>query len=155
MKQAIPGVTTLFLLSTFAVITSNAQTVSGSIARDVARRGATTTGTVVLDIPKELHVNSSRPKSEYAIPTTVRISGDGVRVGAITYPLGENRKFQFSEELINVYEGTVFFWFNVTVPPNYRGKSVELKAVVRYQACTNEVCYPPRNKEVTINARVL
>jgi len=155
MKQAVLGVTTLFLLSTFAICTSNAQSVSGSIARDVARRGATTTGTVVLDIPKDLHVNSSRPKSEYSIPTTVRISGKGVRVGAITYPPGENRKFQFSEELINVYEGTVFFWFNVTVPPNYRGKSVELKAVVRYQACTNEVCYPPRNKEVTINARVL
>jgi len=155
MRQAILGVTTLFLVGTFGVATSNAQTVSGSIARDVARRGATTTGTIVLDIPKELHVNSSRPKSEYAIPTTVRISGKGVRVGAVTYPLGENRKFQFSEELINVYEGTVFFWFNVTVPPNYRGKSVELKAVVRYQACTNEVCYPPRNKEVTINARVL
>ena len=155
MKQAILGVTILFLVWTFASVTSSAQTVSGSIARDVARRGATTTGTIVLDIPKELHVNSSRPKSEYAIPTTVRISGKGVRVGEITYPRGENRKFQFSEELINVYEGTVFIWFNVTVPPNYRGKSVELKAVVRYQACTNEVCYPPRNKEVTINARVL
>ena len=100
-------------------------------------------------------MNSSRPRSEYAIPTTVRVSGNGVRVGAITYPPGENRKFQFSEDLINVYEGTVFFWFNVTVPPNYKGKSVEVKAVVRYQACTNEVCYPPRNKEVTINARVL
>ena len=155
MKQAILGFTTLFLVWTFALVTSNAQTVSGSIARDVARRGATTPGTIVLDIPKELHVNSSRPKSEYAIPTTVRISGNGVRVGAINYPRGENRKFQFSEEPINVYEGTVFFWFNVTVPPNYKGKSVEVKAVVRYQACTTEVCYPPRNKEVTINARVL
>lgn len=155
MKQAILGVTTLFLACTFSFFTCNAQTVSGSITRDLARRGATTVGTIVLDIPKELHVNSSRPKSEYAIPTSVRISGKGVKVGGITYPRGENRKFQFSEELINVYEGTVFFWFNVTVPPNYRGKSVELKAVVRYQACTNEVCYPPRNKEITINARVL
>jgi len=155
MKHAILGVTTLFLVWTFGFATSNAQAVSGSIARDAARRGATTTGTIVLDIPKDLHVNSSRPKSEYAIPTPVRISGKGVRVGGITYPAGENRKFQFSEELINVYEGTVFFWFNVTVPPNYRGKSIELKAVVRYQACTNEVCYPPRNKDVTLTARVL
>jgi hypothetical protein len=108
MKHAILGVTTLFHVWAFAFATSNAQAVSGSIARDAARRGATTTGTIVLDIPKDLHVNSSRPKSEYAIPTTVRISGKGVRVGGITYPAGENRKFQFSEELINVYEGTVF-----------------------------------------------
>lgn len=154
MKRAILSVTA-FLFFITAFVDASAQTVSGSIARGVARRGATTPGTIVLDIPKELHVNSFRPRSEYAIPTTVRLSGNGIKVGAITYPPGENRKFQFSEEPINVYEGTVFFWFAVTVPPNYKGKLIEVKAVVRYQACTTEVCYPPRNKEVTINARVL
>ena len=48
------------------------------------------------------------PRSEYAIPTTLRVTGNGVKVGAITYPPGENRKFQFSEEPINVYEGRCF-----------------------------------------------
>jgi hypothetical protein len=155
MKKAIFALTPLFFVSMCAVVEASAQTVSGSIARGVVRRGATTEGTVVLDIPKELHVNSFRPKSEYAIPTTVRITGNGVRIGRVTYPPGENRKFQFSEDLINVYEGTVFFWFGVTVPKTYKGKTVEVKAVVRYQACTTEVCYPPRNKEVIITARVV
>jgi hypothetical protein len=155
MKKSIFSLTAFFLILLAAFIDLHAQTVSGAIARGVARRGATTQGTVVLDIPEELHVNSFRPRSEYAIPTTLRVTGNGVKVGAITYPPGENRKFQFSEEPINVYEGTVFFWFAVTVPQNYKGKTVEVKAVVRYQACTTEVCYPPKNKEVTINARVL
>ena len=155
MKRSIIALTTGFLALLFVFADANAQTVSGSIARGIVRRGVTTPGTVVLDIPKELHVNSFRPRSEYAIPTTLRVSGDGVKVGAITYPPGENRKFQFSEEPINVYEGTVFFWFAVTVPQNYKGKTIEVKAVIRYQACTTEVCYPPKNKEVTINARVL
>jgi hypothetical protein len=155
MKKSIFSLTAFLLVLLSAFVFANAQTVSGAIARGVARRGATTQGTVVLDIPKELHVNSFRPRSEYAIPTTVRVSGNGVNVGAVTYPPGENRKFQFSEEPINVYEGTVFFWFAVTVPQNYKGKTIEVKAVVHFQACTTEVCYPPRNKEVTINARVL
>lgn len=108
----------------------------------------------MLSIPGGLHVNSSRPASEYAIPTTVRLSGAGVRISGPTFPRGVNRKFQFSENTINVYEGTVRFPFTVTVPTGFKGDTVRLRAVVRYQACTDEVCYPPRNKEITITARV-
>ena len=46
------------------------------------------------------------------------------------------------------------FRFTVTVPASYKGKTVSVKATVRYQACTNEVCYPPKNKEVILTARV-
>lgn len=146
--------TTAIFLFSLAVSSTSAQVVSGSIGNGTARRGVQTRGTVVLAIPAELHVNSNKPKSEYAIPTTVRITGAGVTVGAITFPRGTNRKFQFSENLINVYEGTVFFPFTVTVPRNYKGNSLTVKAVVRYQACTDQVCYPPKSKTVDITARV-
>jgi DsbC/DsbD-like thiol-disulfide interchange protein len=143
----------IFLCS-LVVTEVSAQEVTGSIGNGTARRGVKTRGTVVLTIPAELHVNSNKPVSEYAIPTTVRISGTGVTVGAITFPRGTNRKFQFSENLINVYEGTVFFPFTVTVPRSYKGSSITVKAVVRYQACTDEVCYPPKSKTVDITAKV-
>jgi len=154
MTRAIFGISFCVLIFATGSINSQAQTVSGSIVNETARRGASTSGVIVLDIPNELHVNSNQPKSEYAIPTTVRISGKGVKLSPVTFPPGENRKFQFSENPINVYEGTVFFWYTVTVPKGYKGDSISIKAVVRYQACTNEVCYPPKNKEVTITARV-
>ncbi|MGB7201358.1 MAG: protein-disulfide reductase DsbD N-terminal domain-containing protein, partial [Pyrinomonadaceae bacterium] len=128
--------------------------VSGSLGNGAVSRGATAKGSVVLSIPGGLHVNSSRPNSEYAIPTSVRVSGQGVRTGGINYPRGKNRKFQFSESVINVYEGRVSIPFTVTVPANFRGDTVRVRAVVRYQACTDEVCYPPKSKDVTITARV-
>ena len=136
------------------VASVSAQTVSGSIGNGSVARGASARGSIVLSIPGGLHVNSSRPASEYAIPTTVRISGTGVRASGPTYPRGVNRKFQFSENVINVYEGTVRFPFTVNVPANFKGETVRVRAVVRYQACTDEVCYPPRTKEVTLTARV-
>ena len=132
----------------------SAQTVSGSIGNGTAARGKATRGTITLSIPGELHVNSSRPDSQYAIPTTVRLTAVGARVSGPTYPRGVNRKFAFSEGTINVYEGTVRFPFTVTVPAGFKGNTVRVRAVVRYQACTNEVCYPPRNKEVTVTAQV-
>jgi len=144
----------LFAVLILGIISAHGQTVSGSITGgSVVRRGSAK-GAIVLSIPGGLHVNSSRPASEYAIPTTVRLSGAGVRISGPTFPRGVNRKFQFSENTINVYEGTVRFPFTVTVPTGFKGDTVRLRAVVRYQACTDEVCYPPRNKEITITARV-
>ena len=136
----------------FAAPTTNAQTVSGSIG--TVARGGSVKGTVSLSIPGGLHVNSNRPNSQYAIPTSIRVSAVGAKTGAVTYPRGRNRKFQFSEDTLNVYEGTVSFSFNLTVPASFKGNTVKVRAVVRYQACTDEVCYPPRSKEVTLTARV-
>jgi DsbC/DsbD-like thiol-disulfide interchange protein len=135
-------------------ISAEAQTVSGSIGNGTVARGGSARGTIVLSIPAGLHVNSNRPNSQYSIPTSVRLSGNGVRLGGLTYPRGTNKKFQFSNEAINVYEGTVRIPFNVTVPAGFRENTVTVRAVVRYQACTDEVCYPPRNREITLTARV-
>jgi hypothetical protein len=152
MRARILGIA-LTILAAGATFAS-AQTVSGSIGNGSVARGSSSRGSIVLSIPGGLHVNSSRPASEYAIPTTVRLSGTGVRVSGPTFPRGTNRKFQFSENLINVYEGTVRFPFTVNVPAGFKGDTVRVRAVVRYQACTDEVCYPPRTKEVTLTARV-
>lgn len=147
------------LLAIFAAVlflgtAISAQTVSGSIGNGTAARGKATRGTVVLSIPGNLHVNSNRPDSQYSIPTTVRLTATGARVSGPTYPRGVNRKFAFSENTINVYEGTVRFPFTVTVPAGFKGNTVRVRAVVRYQACTNEVCYPPRTKEIMLTAQV-
>ena len=152
MRTRILGIFTAILM--LGVAAATAQTVSGSIGNGSVARGSSARGSIVLSIPGGLHVNSSRPASEYAIPTTVRLTGTGVRVSGPTYPRGVNRKFQFSPNTINVYEGTVRFPFTVNVPANFRGDTVRVRAVVRYQACTDEVCYPPRTREVTLTARV-
>ncbi|MCA1590096.1 MAG: protein-disulfide reductase DsbD N-terminal domain-containing protein [Acidobacteria bacterium] len=149
----------LFLFTAFCLIgvadRVQAQSVSGSIGNGTAARGGQTRGRIVLDIPGRLHVNSNRPASEYAIPTVVRLtSAGGARVSGAVYPRGRNRKFQFSENLINVYEGRVAFPFTLHVPANFRGETVRVRAIVRYQACTEEVCYPPKNGEITLTARV-
>lgn len=141
----------IFLLASL----SHAQSISGSIANGTVTKGKVARATIVLSIPGGLHVNSSRPGSEYAIPTTVRASASGVRIGAVTYPRGKNRKFGFSENAINVYEGRTSFTFPVTVPVNFSGSTLRVNVTVRYQACTDEVCYPPKTKRVTLTARVI
>ena len=145
----------LFLMLTFAFVSeSNAQTVSGSIGKGSVSKGKTVRAYVVLNIPSGYHVNSRYPRSEYLIPTTVNVSARGVSLGNVSYPAGKNRKYSYSESTISVYEGRVVFGFNVTVPNNFRGNRVSVRAVVKFQPCTDEVCYAPKTKEVTLSARV-
>ena len=147
---AILSISILFCVG----VSANSQTITGSIGNGTVARGASAKGSVVLSIPGGLHVNSSRPNSQYAIATNVRVSGQGLKTSTIRYPAGRNRKFSFSENEINVYEGRTVFPFSVTVPANFGGDSIKVRAVVKYQACTEEVCYPPKTKEVTLTAKV-
>ncbi len=139
-----------------SLFVTNAQTVSGSIAKGEIKRGKKAKASVVLEIPHDLHTNSNNPGSEYAIPTTVKITPvSGVKIGAVVYPRGMNKKFEFAEKALNIYEGKVEFTFDVTVPTSYRKPKLEIEASVRYQACTNEVCYPPKSVKTTLTANVV
>lgn len=144
------------LLSAAAAVfaQTKAQSVSGSIAGGAVTRGKSARATVVLSIPGGLHVNSNRPNSEYAVATVVRATSPGAKIGPISYPRGKNRKFAFSENTINVYDGRTSFGFNVTVPATFRGDRISVRVTVKYQACTDEVCYSPKSKEVTLTAKV-
>lgn len=138
----------------FSSVSAQNVSVSGSIANGTVTRGTAARATVTLNIPGGLHTNSSRPGGEYAIPTTVRASSKDAKIGAVSYPRGTNRKFEFSEKPLNVYEGRVRFGFNVTVPATFRGRTIKVNVSVRYQACTNEVCYAPKTKQITLTATV-
>lgn len=149
--------TFIFFVLTIALFTAaeaKAQTVSLSVAKGGLSKGKTTRANITMNIPDGLHVNSNNPRSEYAIPTRVTVTSEGTTIGAITYPPGKMRKFKFSEEPISVYEDRVRFGFNVTVPRNFSGRLVRLKARVRFQACTEEVCYAPKTKTIYLNVRV-
>jgi DsbC/DsbD-like thiol-disulfide interchange protein len=120
--------------------------VNGYFANDKAQKGRIVQAAVVIDIPSGYHINSSRPLESFLIPTSLKVDAPGgVRVGAVMYPRAALRKFKFSQKQLSVYENKVILRFNVTVPANYSGGSVDLKARLRLQSCNDEVCFPPRN----------
>lgn len=137
-------------------IQSNAQTVavSASITKGSLKSGAVGKGSIMLEIPTELHTNSNKPSSEFLIPTTVRLRSNQIKSFRIIYPKGKDRKFEFSEQSLNVYEGNTKIMFSFKVPQGFKGKAISIKAKVTYQACSNEVCYPPQTKELTLRMNV-
>lgn len=140
----------------FAVgtVIATAQSITGSIGNGTVPRGGSAKGRVVMSIPSDLHVNSRNPRSKYAIPTTLTITSADARLSSVRYPAGKTKKFSFSNDPLNVYEGRVTFTFNVAVPASFKGRSIRVRAVVRYQACNDEVCFPPKTKDIVMTAVV-
>ena len=128
--------------------------VGGSIEKGIVKRGVLAKGSIILSIPRDLHVNSNKPTSEYMIPTVVRLSSNQVKSARVNYPEGKNLKFEFSDEPINVYEGQTSIEFTFNVPKMLKSKTITIRALVSYQACTNEVCYPPQKKVIFLAAAV-
>jgi hypothetical protein len=108
-------------------------------------------------VPSGYHINSNTPKSEFLIPTALKMDvPTDIILGKIEYPAGEDRKFPFSpDETLNVYSGD--FTIAVGVHPLRSvvpGKYV-MHGVLRYQACDNAACYPPKNLPVSFEVKVV
>lgn len=97
-------------------------------------------GTVELQfkVSSGFHINSNTPKSEFLIPTSLKLNPPtDIVVGKVTYPEGVDRSFPFApDEKINVYSGT--FVLGVVVRPLgtvVPGKYA-LHGQLKYQAAT-------------------
>lgn len=128
--------------------------VTGSIKKESVKLGKIGTGTITLSIPHELHINSNNPTTEFMIPTKVELKSDEVQIEKTIYPKGKNRKFDFSETPINIYDGEVKIEFSFSVPKKLKTKNIKINAVIKYQACTEEVCYQPQKEEFILETQI-
>jgi len=103
------------------------------------------------------HINSNAPKSEFLIPTALKMDlPTDIVLGKIEYPEGQDLSFPFSpDEKLSVYSGD--FAIKVAVHPLKTvvpGKYV-MHGVLRYQACDNAQCFPPKTLPVSFDVKVV
>ena len=108
-------------------------------------------------VAKGFHINSNLPKSEFLIPTNLRMDlPTDIILGKIEYPAGKDLSFPFSpDEKLNVYSGD--FTIAVAVHPLHAvvpGKYV-MHGLLRYQACDNAQCFPPKTLPVNFEVKVV
>ena len=123
--------------------------VTGSIAPDKTKKGRTVRANVVMEIPHGLHVQSNKPLDKFLIATKLDVETPaGITAGAISYPRAVLRSLKFSKNKVAVYEGRTSIRFPLTVQANYAGGGTEIRGKLRFQACNDEVCFPPVTREV-------
>jgi len=120
-------------------------------------RGKANVITFSFRVESGFHINSNQPSADYLIPTTLRIDPPtDLMVGKITYPRGEDMTFTFAPtEKVNVYTGE--FRVSVSVRPlaSVLYGQYEFHGNLRYQACDNAACYPPKNLPVRFAVKVV
>lgn len=100
-------------------------------------------------ISPKLHINSHTPTSETLIPTRLAVTEvPGMKVAAIDFPAGQPFAFPIDPTTkLDVYTGEFILKAHVTAQPG----SHLLQGVLRYQACDNDACYPPKTLPVAIS----
>ena len=150
----------LLLYCAAAATTARAQApnvdMNGFYAANRAQQGRAVQAAIVLDVPAGYHVNANKVGNKFSIPTTVKIEApEGVRVSAVSYPRGAVRTLKFSKDPLALYEGRAILRFTAAFPAGFKTGETELRARVRYQACNDEVCYPPVTREITMPIAVV
>jgi DsbC/DsbD-like thiol-disulfide interchange protein len=102
------------------------------------------------------HINSNQPTQEELIPTQLHFSLPGeVAVGKVQYPAGKLMSFPFDPSTkLSVYSGDVVISAVFIAPLKAATGTYTIHGELKYQACDNNSCYPPKKLPFTFNVKV-
>jgi thioredoxin:protein disulfide reductase len=121
---------------------------SGSVS---SIQGDEVRGKIRATILNGWHVNSNKPLTEFSIPTVLTFDPATAELVKAGYPPHVVRTFSFSAgEKIAVYEGTI----DIPFVAKLKNHATAIKASLKYQACNDSVCLPPRTADAEIAATV-
>jgi hypothetical protein len=100
-------------------------------------------------IAQGLHINSHTPSGDSLIPTVFSIPpGASVRLDAASYPAGADITLALDPKTkLSVYTGDFAIAARIVSPPGHH----TVDAKLRYQACDQNECMPPRTITVPID----
>jgi hypothetical protein len=119
------------------------------------KRGAAVETKIPVMVRPGFHVNSNTPSDEYLIPLKLTWKAPGSLADAQTvYPKPSLEKYEFAPKPLSVYTGKFDLLVKFKVAPNAPGGPGVAVGQLRYQACSDRACYPPKTLEVTVPYQV-
>ncbi len=94
---------------------------------------------VTLRIDDGFHINANPASLPYLIPTSLAF--EGITPLRIAYPVASRFKPNFTNEPLDVYEGTIVI--TAFLPKDALRQVPAFGANVTVQACTDTICLPP------------
>ncbi|MEZ5351514.1 MAG: protein-disulfide reductase DsbD family protein [Bryobacteraceae bacterium] len=100
------------------------------------------------------HTNSNTPSEEYLIPLRLTWDATPLRVEGVDYPKGHMEKYDFSEKPLSVLTGNFDISTRFQAPADTPKGPHTIKGKLRFQACSNTTCYPPKTISVDLAVQV-
>ena len=120
-------------------------------------RGKSNTVNLRFHVSSGFHVNSNKPKSEFLIPTALKLSAPtDIVIGRVSYPPAQEMSFAFSpDEKLSVYTGEIPVAVEVRPLAGVVTAKYMVRGELKYQACDNAACYPPKKLPVQFEIQVV
>lgn len=118
--------------------------------KSVGVRSGVVTAKVSVQLRNGFHVNSHAPNDEYLIPLRLTWDAAPLEVLAIEFPKPVLEHYEFSQKPVSVFTGDFDILTRFKVPANAPLGLGSLTGKVRYQACNNSMCLPPKTVTVSL-----
>lgn len=104
-----------------------------------------------------LHINSHKPNSDLQIPTTLKLNlPTDLGVGRVEFPAGQDLTFGFAPDVkLSVYSGEFTVTGKMSAVRTAAPGNFTVHGTLRYQACDDKLCYPPKDLDFAFNVKVV
>ncbi len=149
MKRILLGV-----LAAGAVFAQTGVLTIAPTTKLVAKRGTTVAAKVHGQLKPGYHVNSNTPNDDYLIPLKLTWSAEPLSVAQVVFPKPQTEKASFSEKPLSVFTGDFEIETKFKVPSNAPSGPAIATGKLRYQACNDRMCLPPKTIEIPLTVMV-
>jgi hypothetical protein len=124
------------------------------VERVRAKRNETATVKLHLQIQPGYHANSNTPNDDFLIPMKLTWAADPLKVENVEFPKPKSETYPFSEKPVSVFSGEFDIVTRFKVPANAAGGPALGTGKLRYQACNEKMCLPPKTIEVPLTIEI-
>ncbi|MGI8989095.1 MAG: protein-disulfide reductase DsbD domain-containing protein [Bryobacteraceae bacterium] len=116
----------------------------------IVKRGAGADVKLAASLNEGFHANSNTPAESYLIPLTLTWAPGPLEIVNVQYPKPQMQKYEFSEKPLSVVTGKFEILTKFKAAPNARAGPGTVTGKLRYQACNDKACFPPKTVEVKL-----
>jgi hypothetical protein len=118
------------------------------------QRGAEAESRLKVQLAKGFHVNSNTPSEAYLIPLRLTWEGKALEVVRVDFPKPVHEKYEFADKPLSVFTGDFEITTKFRTSAQAQPGMAIMSGKLRYQACTETTCYPPKTVPVKLTVSV-
>jgi hypothetical protein len=128
---------------------------AGQPQKVTGKRSEAVQAKIPITVEAGYHVNSNKPAEEYLIPLRLTwTSTAALEGGEVVFPKPSMEKYEFSEKPLSVFTGNFNLVVNFKIAAGAPAGPGAAVGKLRYQACNDKACFPPKTIEISIPYQV-
>jgi hypothetical protein len=123
-------------------------------AKITAKRGGAVEAKLAVSLQPGYHVNSNTPSEAYLIPLRLTWGAGPLENTAVTFPKPTMETYEFSKKPLSVFTGNFEIVSKFKVAESAKIGPALATGKLRYQACNDKACFPPKTIDVQLPVSV-